>query len=83
MQFTDLNVEVQSVAIPQSMINIFAQSIYAQLEALTMEANSSLELFESQAYTEVITSLQANIQQMQHMLNNVGLLSKLQQQKEA
>ena len=82
MQVRDLNVEVQNVAIPQSMINIFAQSIYTQLEALTMEANSSLELFENQAYTEVITSLQAHIQQMQHMLNNVGLLSKLQQQKE-
>ena len=60
------------------MINIFAQSIYAQLEALAIEANHSLELFENQEYTEVKTFLQASIQQMQYMLNNVGILDKAQ-----
>ena len=79
MQSNELTQEVQNIAIPQSMINIFAQSIYAQLEALAMEASHSLELFENEDYTEVKTFLQANIQQMQYMLNNVGILAKAQQ----
>ncbi|WP_299457423.1 hypothetical protein [uncultured Microscilla sp.] len=77
MQFTDLNSEVQNIAIPQSMVNLFAQSIYAQLEALTLDANASLELFENQAYTEVKTFLQAHIQQMQYVLNSVEILDRM------
>jgi hypothetical protein len=79
MQSTDLTPEVQNITIPQPMINLFAQSIYAQLEALAIDANASLELFENQAYTEVKTFLQAHIQQMQYMLNNVDILGKIEQ----
>ena len=79
MQDIHLNPEVQNVTIPQPMINLFAQSIYAQLEALAIDANASLELFENQAYTEVKTFLQAHIQQMQYMLNNVDILGKIEQ----
>lgn len=79
MQDIHLNPEVQNITIPQPMINLFAQSIYAQLEALAIDANTSLELFENQAYTEVKTFLQAHIQQMQYMLNNVDILGKIEQ----
>ncbi|EAY27698.1 hypothetical protein [Microscilla marina] len=79
MQSTDLNQEVQNIAIPQSIINIFAQSLYAQLEALAFDANASLELFENQEYTQVKTFLQANIQQMQYALNSVEILGRIEQ----
>ncbi|WP_299462366.1 hypothetical protein [uncultured Microscilla sp.] len=79
MQFTDLNSELQNVAIPQSMINLFAQSLYAQLEALALDASASLELFENKAYTEVKTFLQAHIQQMQYVLNSVEILDRMEQ----
>ena len=79
MQDIHLNPEVQNITMPQPMINLFAQSIYAQLEALAIDANASLELFENQAYTEVKTFLQAHIQQMQYMLNNVDILGKIEQ----
>ena len=78
MQSNELNQKAQSPIIPQAMINIFAQSIYAQLEELAMEANHSLDLFENQDYTELKTMLQANIQKMQHILNNVGVLGIIQ-----
>lgn len=79
MQSTDLNAEVQNIAMPQSMINIFAQSLYAQLETLAMETNASLELLENQEYLQVKTFLQANIQQMQYALNSVEMLDRMQQ----
>ena len=79
MQSTDLNAEVQNIAMPQSMINIFAQSLYAQLETLAMETNVSLELLENQEYLQVKTFLQANIQQMQYALNSVEMLDRMQQ----
>ncbi|EAY31305.1 hypothetical protein [Microscilla marina] len=79
MQDVNLNSEVQNVTIPQSMINIFAQSIYAHLEAVALDANASLELFENQEYTQVKTFLQANIQQMQYALNNVEILGRMEQ----
>jgi hypothetical protein len=79
MQSTDLNSEVQNIAMPQSMINIFAQSLYVQLETLAIETSASLELLENQEYLQVKTFLQANIQQMQYALNSVEMLDRMQQ----
>jgi hypothetical protein len=81
MQSNHLNSEQQNVAIPSPMVNLFAQSIYAQLEALAMETNVSLELFGNQEYTQVKTFLQANIQQMQYMLNSLEILDRLEPTK--
>lgn len=81
MQSTDLTPEQQNVAIPSSMVNLFAQSIQAQLEVLAMETNVSLELFGNQEYTQVKTFLQANIQQMQYMLNSLEILDRLEPTK--
>ena len=65
------------------MINVFAQSIYAQLEALAMDTNASLELFENQDYTELKTCLKASSQHIQHLLNNIGMLELLEQPSQA
>ena len=81
MQGINLNQEPQNARIPSSVINIFAQSLYAQLEVLAIEANSSLEMFENQEYIQLKTCLQAHIQQMQHALNNIELLGMLEQGK--
>ncbi|EAY27459.1 hypothetical protein [Microscilla marina] len=81
MQDINLNSEVQNIAIPQSMVNLFAQSIYAHLEALALDTNASLELFENQEYTQVKTFLQANIQQMQYALNNIEILGRMKQEQ--
>jgi hypothetical protein len=61
------------------MINIFAQSLYVQLETLAIETSASLELLENQEYLQVKTFLQANIQQMQYALNSVEMLDRMQQ----
>nr|WP_299461365.1 hypothetical protein [uncultured Microscilla sp.] len=65
------------MAIPESIVNIFAQSLRANFEALIFDADTSLELFENQEYTQVKTHLQASIQQMQYLLNNIGLPGEL------
>jgi hypothetical protein len=44
-----------------------------------LDTSASLELFEAQEYTQLKTCLQAHIQQMQHLLNNVELLDRLEQ----
>ena len=80
MQVKDLNQEAQQAIIPQAMINLFAQSIYAQLEDLAMDSSHLLTLFAAEDYTEVKTVLQSSIQKMQHMLNNVGVLEIAEQQ---
>ncbi|WP_366916757.1 hypothetical protein [uncultured Microscilla sp.] len=44
---------------------------------MIFDADTSLELFENQEYTQVKTHLQASIQQMQYLLNNIGLPGEL------
>ncbi|EAY24621.1 hypothetical protein [Microscilla marina] len=78
MQFTELNAEAQSITIPESIVNVFAQSVRANLEALMLDADMPLTLFENQEYEQVKTYLQASILQMQYLLNNVELLDTLQ-----
>ncbi|WP_299456559.1 hypothetical protein [uncultured Microscilla sp.] len=78
MQDINLNPEVQSIAIPESIVNVFAQSLRANLEALMLDADLPLTLFENQEYEQVKIYLQTSILQMQYLLNNVELLDTLQ-----
>ncbi|WP_299456656.1 hypothetical protein [uncultured Microscilla sp.] len=79
MQFTELNPEAQSIVIPESIVNVFAQSVRANLEALMLDADLPLTLFENQEYEQVKTYLQASVLQMQYLLNNIELLDALHQ----
>ncbi|EAY24279.1 hypothetical protein [Microscilla marina] len=79
MQSTDLNQEVQNIAIPQSIIDLFAQSLQARLEAFVFNGDILLECAQIEDYHQLANHLQASIFSLQAMLNEYELLGKLRQ----